>query len=312
MKKIVLLLFMFFRCFTMVQANAPGDSTGSPIPDSSGVTAAQAANTQTASVQKKAAQTAPGNTKTVAGIDRIVVDSSALYNAQNYPKKYLYSNYLFDKNYKCGIKWFHAIAAFILLLLLWIAGIKYAAHDGLCKDACFNKDGTPIDPVKCPFSYARTQLFWWTMVILTCYIFFYGITGVLLPLNATSALLMGFGAIVYGFGKIIDSRQIQENKGKRNQDIGAQNTNPDFIKDILSDDNGISIHRFQAVLFNLIFGVGFIAYFIKALMAYKYPLADFNDWQFALMGISSTAYLGMKATENNQDAITKTDMEAVG
>jgi hypothetical protein len=296
----------------MVQANTPGDSTVSPAPDTTGATVAQAANTQAGPAQKTVAQTVPaGDTETVAGTDRIV-DSSALYNAQNYPKKYLYSNYLFDRNYKGGIKWFHVIAAFILLLLLWIAGIKYATKDGLCKDACFNEDGTPIDPVKCPFSYARTQLFWWTLVILTCYIFFFGITGVLLPLNATSALLLGFGAIVYGFGKIIDNRQIQENKGKRNQDLGAQNTNPDFIKDILSDDNGVSIHRFQAVLFNLIFGVGFIAFFIKALMACKYPLADFNDWQFALMGISSASYLGMKAAENNQDTINKTDKEAVG
>jgi hypothetical protein len=150
------------------------------------------------------------------------------------------------------------------------------------------------------------------MVILSCYVFFYGATGVVFPLNVTAALLLGFGAVVYGFGKIIDNRQIEESKGRRNQDLGAQKTKPDFIKDILSDDNGVSIHRFQAVLFNLIFGIGFIGGFIKAVISQKYPFIDFNEWQFALMGISSAAYLGLKASENSPKNISGETSQANG
>ena len=48
------------------------------------------------------------------------------------------------------------------------------------------------------------------------------------------------------------------------------------------------------------FGIGFLAYFIKSLNIQhpKYPLIEFTDWQFALIGISSATYLGLKASEN--------------
>jgi hypothetical protein len=91
-------------------------------------------------------------------------------------------------------------------------------------------------------------------------------------------------------GKLIDNAQIDKGRGDRNQDHGAQNKEePKFFKDILSDDNGISIHRFQAVVFNIVFGIGYIAFFIKSLSPNNltYPLIDFTDWQFALIGISS-------------------------
>jgi hypothetical protein len=309
-KKIILISFICFACFITAHAKIPHDTTGLQNKDTGVAMQQTKPATSTVDTAKKPIETTTrDNMESVAGIDKIV-DSSSLYNAQHYPSKYLYSNYLFNKNYKDNIKWFHAIAAIILLLLLWIGGIKYAIKDGLCKDACFNQDGSQIDPIKCPFSYARTQLFWWTMVILSCYVFFYGATGVVLPLNSTAALLLGFGAVVYGFGKIIDNRQIEESKGRRNQDLGAQKTQPDFIKDILSDDNGVSIHRFQAVLFNLIFGIGFIGGFIKAVISQEYPFIDFNEWQFALMGISSATYLGLKASENKPKNISSETSEA--
>jgi hypothetical protein len=230
---------------------------------------------------------------------RLIIDASALDSARKYPEKVLYKTYLFDKEYKGRIKWFFAILAFIILTLMWIACIHYSINDSLCKDVSFDKSGNRVRSKDSPFSYARSQLLWWTMIILSCYVFFFGISGELIPLNVTSVLLLGFGAIVYGTGKIIDNRQIAESKGTRNQDYGGQNSErPNFIKDILSDDNGISIHRFQAVVFNVVFGIGFIGFFIKSLTNHTYPFPDFTDWQFALIGISSATYLGLKAGEN--------------
>src|SRR6478735_12223621 len=311
-KKITTSLFFLFFSLT-IYAGTPADTTAT---DTTAIdtttTPAQPAVTPPPRQQTTAPAQAGTDEDIVAGLQKKVVDSSLLYNAVHYPKEFLYSSYLFNTNYKAKIQWFYAISAVILLLILWVGGLKYAKKEGLCKDACFDKEGNPLPAELCPYSYSRCQLFFWTLVILTCYTFFYGATGVLLPLNATAAVLLGFGAMVYGFGKVIDSRQIQQSKGERNQDLGAQNTKPDFIKDILSDDNGVSIHRFQAALFNLIFGVGFIAFFIKAMMNYKYPLADFNEWQFALLGISSTTYLGLKATENDPDNIKDTKAEAGG
>ena len=234
--------------------------------------------------------------------NQLIVDASALDSAKKYPLDVLYKNYLLAKSHKEGISWFFAILALIILVVLWIGAIYYSLYDALCKDPSYDKNGNLRNPKDSPYSYARVQLLWWTLIILTCYVFFFGVTGVLMPLNVTAVLLLGFGAIVYGTGKIIDSRQVTENKGNRTQDNVDSDTEPDFIRDILSDDNGISIHRFQAVIFNLVFGIGFIGFFINSLMLLKYPFPDFTDWQFSLLGISSATYLGLKASENKSGA----------
>ena len=231
--------------------------------------------------------------------DQLIIDASALDSAQKFSKEVLYKTYLFNKSYKKSVRWFYAIIALVLLILMWFGAIHYAKNDSLCKDICFDKSGNQMKSQFSPYSYSRSQLLWWTLIILSCYVFFFGVTGELVPFNFTSVLLLGFGALVYSSGKVIDNMQIDKGRGDRNQDLGAQNKEaPNFIKDILSDDNGISIHRFQAVVFNLVFGIGFIGFFIKNLLNQKYPLVDFTEWQFALIGISSATYLGLKATEN--------------
>ncbi|HEX4850110.1 MAG TPA: hypothetical protein VFV08_04845, partial [Puia sp.] len=101
-------------------------------------------------------------------------------------------------------------------------------------------------------------------------------------------------------GKIIDGNQIKDNnqtQPTRHQDLS--NTK-NFFSDILSDDTGISIHRFQAVAFNIIFGVGFVSAFFENLSSCKYPFTDFEQWQLTLLGISASAYLGLKARENGE------------
>ena len=244
--------------------------------------------------------------------EQIMIDASALDSARKHPEISLYKNYLFAQKSISETHWFFAILAFLILVLIWYWGIKYSISDGLCKDLSFDKDGSVRKPENSPYSYARVQLLWWTLIILSCYTFFFGVTGVLLPLNLTAALLMGFGAIVCGAGKIIDSRQIVEQKGERSQDLLTEANKPSFIRDILSDDKGISVHRYQAVIFNLIFGVGFIGFFITNLN-HHYPFPDFTDWQFSLLGISSATYLGLKSFENkssNPDPSSKENVTA--
>ncbi len=237
--------------------------------------------------------------------EQLVIDASGLDSARKNPDSVLYKTYIFNKiNKKVkkdrrDIRGFFAISSLVILVLMWAGAIYYTRKDSLCKDVAFDKSGNQIKAEFCPYSYSRAQLLWWTLIILSCYIFFFGVTGVTVPFNVTSAVLLGFGAIVYSSGKIIDNVQIQKGKGDRNQDQGAQNREaPNFIKDILSDDNGISIHRYQAVIFNLVFGIGFLGFFIKSLIHQKYPFPDFTEWQFALLGISSATYLGLKASEN--------------
>lgn len=65
-----------------------------------------------------------------------------------------------------------------------------------------------------------------------------------------------------------------------------------FIKDILSDSNGVSLHRFQIVGWTVALGVVYIIMVLKNIV-----LPEFDDTLLALMGISSGAYLGFKIPE---------------
>ena len=227
-------------------------------------------------------------------------NQNQLDSARKNRNNYLYKQYFFKTCSKTIIQWFYIVLAIVVFLFLWFLFFYYLNSSSLCKDPSYDSNGKLLPATESPYSYARVQLLWWTMIILSCYIIFFGVTGILIPFNETIVILLGLGATVYGSGKILDNRQIDNSKGYRSQDIDAQDKNlkPNILRDILSDDNGISIHRFQAVIFNLVFSIGFIAYFIQSLNS-DYPFIDFTDWQFALIGISSATYLGLKASENN-------------
>jgi hypothetical protein len=65
-----------------------------------------------------------------------------------------------------------------------------------------------------------------------------------------------------------------------------------FIKDILTDVNGISFHRLQILGWMLVFWF----MFVSALFT-KLTMTGFDTTQLALMGISGSTYLGFKLTE---------------
>lgn len=146
------------------------------------------------------------------------------------------------------------------------------------------------------YSFSRVQLVWWTMIISACYIIMYGETGHF-AMNQTTLILLGISVATTASGSVIDAGQAQiaqETNTARHQDERSAH----FIKDILSDGHGISTHRFQALIFNLIFGLIFINYFFT----HQYQFPDFNSYQMGLLGISSGAYLAVKTNENKSPA----------
>lgn len=68
-----------------------------------------------------------------------------------------------------------------------------------------------------------------------------------------------------------------------------QETSENFIIDILSDDKGISFHRFQMFAWTLVLIIIFIAKVYKDL-----AMPDFDTTLLALMGISGGTYVGFK------------------
>lgn len=67
-----------------------------------------------------------------------------------------------------------------------------------------------------------------------------------------------------------------------------------FLTDILSDVSGLSLHRFQNLVWTLILGGIFVA--VVAIMQ-KFP--DFDPTVLALMGLSQGIYLGFKVQNPN-------------
>src|SRR5437016_2532920 len=69
-------------------------------------------------------------------------------------------------------------------------------------------------------------------------------------------------------------------------------TSEGFIRDLLSDENGISFHRLQVFGWTLVFWAVFVSMLFK-----KVTMVDFDATQLALMGISGSTYLGFKLQE---------------
>jgi hypothetical protein len=157
-----------------------------------------------------------------------------------------------------------------------------------------------------PYSFARTQLLWWSVIIISCFCAYYGQNGLIFDLstnNYTYLVLMGISVGTSATAKIIDNTDIAQNI-IRHQDI---NNTQGFLFDILSDDSGVSVHRFQAMVFNLIFGLMFIFHFIQ-----EGKFLALGGLELTLMGLSSATYVGLKLNENaadrkNNDTINAAD-----
>jgi len=170
------------------------------------------------------------------------------------------------------------IAGFFVFLLLFII---------LSKKTEILRDISVQPLASKPFSLARTQIAAWTLVIVAAFVFIWIVSGGLPELNATSLILLGISIATTAAAGVIDSNQIE--KGSRPQD----NPSRGFLLDIISDGKGVSIHRFQNVLWTLILIIYYISYTFLHL-----ELPNFSDNLLILLGISNGTYLGLKIPES--------------
>jgi hypothetical protein len=145
-----------------------------------------------------------------------------------------------------------------------------------------------------PFSLARTQLALWITIIASLYI--YAILWDHKPdvdLNTTALILMGISAGTYAAGAVLDTTEMEQGI-PRSQDHPSSGN---FFIDIVSDKDGVSVHRFQNVVWTI---VAVIVYIYK----YNNPehpkdfLPTLSSTLLALTGISSATYLSLKTREN--------------
>jgi hypothetical protein len=176
-----------------------------------------------------------------------------------------------------------AIAADVAIIFL---SIRWAYSTDLIKDAQSKTETTEK-----PYSFSRTQLLWWVNVIVICFIYLFAKEQAFSLLNNTCLILLGISAGTTVSGRIIDSNKATtaaKNSIVLSQDAKKEN----FLTDILSDENGISVHRFQGVVFNVVLGIFFMVKFFTDL-----KLPEFGSQELALLGISSSTYLAGKMSE---------------
>ncbi len=229
-------------------------------------------------------------------------DSASIFNSWKYAKTYPGTLYAKACD-KSEMNWILTVIIILFLLFFLYKSFYFFINTALCRDESYISEGILRPDKERPYSYSRVQMFWWTMIIICCYGTFYAMYGRLIPLSPTCIILLGGSLAVQVFGKSIDGsqkekdREVNNGLPTRHQDLYASKG---LLIDILSDENGISMHRLQSVAFNVIYGLGFIGYFITAVGCTQYPFVEFEGWQLTLLGISAGGYLGLKTIENGK------------
>lgn len=187
------------------------------------------------------------------------------------------------------------ISFLLLFALIVFCDRKY----GMLKDASL---GNPR-----PYSFSRSQLAWWTMIVFASIIAIMVSTGTAPTLDSSTLVLMGISAGTTTVARLIDQSDQSETDLTSNQNIAGQN----FFLDILSDKNGISIHRLQSVILNIVFGVWMIktvCFNLGHVVEPVIPVISNNN--LILIGLSSGTYAALKTTENKQPAITDKSVQS--
>jgi len=142
-----------------------------------------------------------------------------------------------------------------------------------------------------PFSLARSQMAFWTVIILISILWVWYDKGYLVSVTSQVLMLLGISAGTTVTANLIDNADLTNAKIKsRHQD---SNSSQSFFLNIVSDQKGLSIHRFQNVIFSLSIGLYFLYEVIK-----NNRIPELDENLMVLMGISSGTYLAIKKGEN--------------
>lgn len=137
------------------------------------------------------------------------------------------------------------------------------------------------------FSLARLQMAWWFAIITGTYIFLWVITRETPTIGGQALGLMGVAGLtaISSFG--VDT----SNPGVR------PNPHRSFILDLLSENDGVTLHRFQMLAMTVILGVIFVVHVGSHL-----AMPEFDANTLGLLGISAGTYVGFKIPEKKQIA----------
>ncbi len=177
-----------------------------------------------------------------------------------------------------------------LLMILWII-IYFMIIVYLDKKFQLLRDTSSAD--KKPYSLSRVQLAWWMGFILGAFVavvFDKENPTFSIPTFSNGILIvLGISTATTASATLTDVSDESNSQVSRHQNSDGTN----LILDILSDKDGASVQRLQAVLFNLIFAIWF---FLKVWNEKIIPDLDSNA--LILLGLSSGTYAALKTIEN--------------
>jgi hypothetical protein len=179
-----------------------------------------------------------------------------------------------------------------------------------------------------PWSLDRLQMAWWTLIVVSAFVFIWLISGDYGSLSNSVLALIGISAGTGLIGAVMDDgkqAQTQQRKALEDEKAGLQAGNAQPASDaaapaaapqrlaeieaqlaklpkpkksqslwidILSDENGVSFHRLQVMIWTLVLTLIFV---VSVYLRLDMP--DFDTQLLALMGISNGTYLGFKLPE---------------
>lgn len=174
-----------------------------------------------------------------------------------------------------------ALLGITLVLALWAGLLYLGGNSGMLRDA-----GTGKNLQNRTYSLGRVQMAWWFGIIMGAYVFLWVLTDDIPPMTSQALILMGISGATGLVATSMDShRQIQSSFTKGN-----------FLEDLLTDADGITLHRFQMLATTIILGFIFIVHVATTL-----AMPQFDDTLLALMGIAGGTYLGFKFPEKHTD-----------
>ena len=169
-------------------------------------------------------------------------------------------------------------ASYVVVAILLFLSLYVSIRTPLLRNPSPNPDAK--------FSFDRVQALWWTIIVVSSFVVHYGRTRNFESINSDTLILLSISLTTAAAGSLIDVSKTGP----------AASNSRGLMTDILSDRFGVSMHRFQGLIFNFIFGLTFLVEFWT-----DDVFPEFNDAELALMGVSSGAYLAIKTNENRTE-----------
>ncbi len=174
----------------------------------------------------------------------------------------------------------------VLILIIYLLDRKY----DMLKD--INTTGRKT------YSLSRVQMAWWTVIVLACMVAIMTLGKGIPTLDSSTLILLGISSGTIAAARVIDTSDSSKSEKSTGRNDGSFN----LFLDLLSDAQGVSIPRFQALAFNVVFGLYIVISVIhnmgNADLDISKIIPIIGDNNLILLGISSGVYTTLKVAEN--------------